>query len=146
MGADFRMDSIYMIAVKYTFFAVISILVNLLFQHFSFTIYTGHLSLYIAMLTGTVAGLLTKYYLDKKWIFYYEHKDMRDNTEKLTLYTLMGVFTTIIFWGTEIAFDYFIPHPNSKYVGAIIGLSVGYVIKYYLDKKFVFIHREELAS
>jgi putative flippase GtrA len=146
MGADFCLGTLYMIAIKYTFFAVISILVNLLFQYFSFSIYSGFLSLYVAMLIGTMAGLLTKYYLDKKWIFYYEHKDMQDNTEKLALYTFMGVFTTVIFWGIEIAFDYLIPHPNAKYVGAIIGLSIGYVTKYYLDKKFVFINKKGLVS
>ena len=26
----------------------------------------------------------------------------------------------------------------SKYAGAIIGLSIGYIVKYNLDKKFVF--------
>jgi putative flippase GtrA len=57
----------------------------------------------------------------------------------------MGVFTTIIFWGTEIAFDYLIRTPNAKYLGAMIGLSVGYVIKYYLDKKYVFVQKGDLA-
>ena len=54
----------------------------------------------------------------------------------------MGIFTTIIFWGTEIIFNTLSQSPYAKYLGAVIGLSIGYVIKYFLDKKYVFIHDE----
>ena len=57
----------------------------------------------------------------------------------------MAVFTTIIFWGTEIAFDTLFQDPNAKYLGAVIGLSIGYIIKYFLDKKYVFIHKKVLS-
>jgi putative flippase GtrA len=134
-----------MTAVKYIIFAVISTLFNLLFQYVSFGIYNGWGSLYMAMFIGTLAGLIVKYVLDKKFIFYHEVKDKKDDAKKFALYSLMGVFTTIIFWGTEIAFDYLSQDPNAKYIGAVIGLSIGYVIKYFLDKKFVFIHKEETA-
>lgn len=134
-----------MLALKYTIFATISILVNLLFQYLSFLLYSNFASLYVAMFVGTLAGLITKYVLDKKWIFYHLSKNTKDDARKFTLYSFMGVFTTIIFWGTEIAFDYLVTIPNAKYLGAVIGLSVGYVIKYYLDKKYVFVHQEELA-
>ena len=50
----------------------------------------------------------------------------------------MGVFTTLIFWGFEITFDYIFNNENAKYAGAVIGLSIGYIVKYLLDKKFVF--------
>ena len=132
-----------MTAIKYILFAVISTLFNLLFQYFSFGIYEGVGSLYIAMFFGTLAGLIVKYVLDKKFIFYHEVENKKDDAKKFALYSLMGVFTTIIFWGTEIAFDTFSQNPNAKYLGAVIGLSIGYVIKYFLDKKFVFIHKEE---
>lgn len=135
-----------MLALKYTLFAAISILANLLFQYLSFLIYSGFASLYLAMLIGTLAGLVTKYILDKKWIFYHIPKDKKDDVKKFILYSVMGVFTTIIFWGTEIAFDYLFTNPNAMYFGAIIGLCVGYIIKYYLDKNYVFIHKGELAT
>ena len=133
-----------MLAIKYIIFAVISTLFNLLFQYFSFGVYTEFGALYVAMFFGTLAGLLVKYVLDKKFIFYHEVKDKKDDTKKFALYSLMGIFTTIIFWGTEIAFDTFSQDPNAKYFGAVIGLSIGYVIKYFLDKKYVFIHKEEI--
>jgi putative flippase GtrA len=134
-----------MIAIKYTIFAAISTLFNLLFQYFSFLVYIGFGSLYVAMLFGTLAGLVAKYILDKKFIFYHTPTDKKDNAKKFALYSLMGVFTTIIFWGTEIAFDILYQDPNAKYLGAVIGLSIGYVIKYFLDKKYVFIYKEEIT-
>jgi putative flippase GtrA len=97
------------------------------------------------MFFGTLAGLVTKYLLDKRYIFYHTPKDKKDDAKKFALYSFMGVFTTVIFWGTEIGFNAVFENPNAKYVGAIIGLSIGYVIKYYLDKKYVFIDKEELA-
>jgi putative flippase GtrA len=132
-----------MLAIKYTLFALISTLFNLLFQYLSFLVYSGFASLYVAMFFGTLAGLVAKYILDKKFIFYHTPKDKKDDAKKFARYSLMGVFTTIIFWGTEIAFDTLSQDPNAKYLGAIIGLSIGYVIKYFLDKKYVFIHKEE---
>jgi len=134
-----------MIIVKYVFIAVIATLFNLLFQNLSFAVYLDFAALYVGMFFGTLAGLIAKYVLDKKYIFYHITKDTKDDAKKFALYSLMGVFTTIIFWGTEIAFDALIEDPNAKYIGAIIGLSIGYVIKYFLDKKYVFIHIEEAA-
>jgi putative flippase GtrA len=94
------------------------------------------------MFVGTLAGLVVKYVLDKKFIFYHEVENKKDDAKKFALYSLMGVFTTIIFWGTEIAFDALSNNENAKYLGAVIGLSIGYVIKYFLDKKYVFIDKE----
>jgi len=135
-----------MLAIKYTIFAVISTLFNLLFQYFSFGLYEGFGSLYVAMFIGTLVGLVVKYVLDKKFIFYHKVKDKKDDGKKFALYSLMGVFTTIIFWGTEISFDTLSQDPNAKYLGAVIGLSIGYVIKYFLDRKFVFIYKEEVTA
>ncbi len=135
-----------MLALKYSIFAVISTLFNLLFQYLSFLFYAGFGSLYVAMFFGTLAGLIAKYILDKKYIFYHTPKDKKDDARKFALYSLMGVFTTIIFWGTEIAFDTLSQDPNAKYLGAVIGLGIGYVIKYFLDKKYVFIHKEETTQ
>jgi len=107
----------------------------------SFKFYSGFGSLYIAMFLGTLTGLATKYILDKKFIFYHTPKDKKDDAKKFMFYSFMGVFTTIIFWGTEIAFDILFTEPNARYIGAVLGLTIGYIIKYFLDKKYVFIHQ-----
>ncbi|MEA2019174.1 MAG: GtrA family protein [Campylobacterota bacterium] len=127
-----------MIAFWYIVFAIISTIINLSFQYLSFLVYEGIYSLYIAMFIGTLAGLVLKYILDKKYIFFHETKTKKENSIKFFLYSLMGVFTTIIFWGFEIGFDYMFESQNAKYIGAVIGLTIGYIVKYYLDKKFVF--------
>ncbi|MCP4494039.1 MAG: GtrA family protein [Gammaproteobacteria bacterium] len=127
-----------MIALKYTAFAGFATLVNLLFQYLSLSFYDGANSLYIAMAAGTLAGLLTKYIFDKKYIFYHISLSRKNNATKFLLYSLTGVFTTFIFWGTEIAFDILLNTESAKYLGAVIGLAIGYVIKYYLDKTYVF--------
>lgn len=132
-----------MIAIKYTLFAIISTLLNLLFQYLSFFVYVGFASLYLAMFVGRLAGLVSKYILDKKYIFYHTPKDKADDAKKFMLYTLMGIFTTVIFWGAEIGFDALFGRESAKYIGAVIGLSIGYVTKYFLDKKYVF---KELVS
>jgi putative flippase GtrA len=48
------------------------------------------------------------------------------------------VITTLIFWGTETLFWLTWGTDLMRETGAVIGLAVGYVIKYNLDKRFVF--------
>lgn len=130
------------IALKYTIFAIISMLSNLSTQRIvDFAIenvISEKYAIYISMFFGTLAGLVIKYILDKKYIFYYHTKNQKENAKKFILYSFMGVFTTLIFWGFEILFDKLFEHELSKYAGAVIGLSIGYIVKYNLDKKFVF--------
>ncbi|MCK4493424.1 MAG: GtrA family protein [Methylococcales bacterium] len=127
-----------MITIKYILFAVIATGLNLLFQYLSLLIYTDFLSLYVAIFMGTLAGLFSKYILDKKYIFYHKPKGKVDDLKKFIRYLIMGGFTTLLFWGTEIGFDEYFTHEQAKYLGAVVGLSLGYLIKYFLDKKYVF--------
>ena len=127
-----------LLVLKYSFFALIATIINLFTQFISLAIYSQDFSLYIAMFFGTLTGLIAKYILDKKYIFYYVVKDKKVDSQKFILYSIMGVFTTLIFWGFEIGFDYIFDSEIAKYIGAIIGLSIGYITKYFLDKKFVF--------
>jgi len=131
-----------MLAVKYALFALISTLFNLSFQYISNYIYGGFGALYIAIFIGTLAGLIPKYILDKRYIFYHKTESKKDDVKKFGLYTLMSIFTTIIFWGTEIGCDIIFNSENAKYLGAVIGLSIGYVVKYFLDKRYVFINKD----
>ena len=50
----------------------------------------------------------------------------------------MGILTTLIFWGTETIFWLIWQNENMRELGAVLGLSLGYSIKYNLDKRFVF--------
>ena len=130
-----------MLVLKYTFFAAISMLINLLFQYQSFQLHSGFSSLHLTMFIGILVGLITKCILDIKWIFYHVPKNNKDDAQKFILHSLMGVFTAITFLETEHLFA----SPNAKYLGGIIGLNVSYITKFYLDKYYVFIDKGELA-
>ena len=128
-----------MLALKYTFFALIATAVNLLTQWLCFMPF-GKMDwvLYAAMAAGTLTGLVTKYGLDKRWIFYYSSTGKRDDLSRFGMYSLMGVFTTGIFWGTEMGFFYLFEFAGAHYVGGAVGLAVGDTVKYLLDRKYVF--------
>ena len=127
-----------MIAIKYALFAVFATCLNIFAQYLSLSFYEGIADLYVAMFFGTSVGLVSKYILDKKYIFYHRPKSKIDDVGKFVGYTLTGVLTTGIFWGFEIGFDVFFEAESAKYMGAIIGLSIGYVLKFFLDKKYIF--------
>ena len=87
---------------------------------------------------GTGFGLVVKYILDKKYIFQYKTETPAHNRQIFFLYTIMGILTTMIFWGFELGFHYFFQTKEMRYLGGILGLMIGYICKYYLDKRYVF--------
>jgi len=127
---------------NYTLFAILSTLANIVSQDVSINIYSGAYSVYLAMMVGTAIGLVVKYVLDKKYIFRYQVRDVAHDSQIFVLYTVMGVVTTVIFWGFELGFDYAFGSKEMRYLGAVLGLAIGYFIKYQLDKRFVFVVRE----
>ncbi len=126
------------LATKYAFFAGVAIVTNVAAQRVMLAVYSGRFGLYLAMAVGTLAGLLVKYVLDKRYIFYVRVESHTDDIYRFVLYSAMGVITTMIFWGSELAFNAAFQSDQAKYVGAVVGLTIGYFIKYRLDKKFVF--------
>jgi putative flippase GtrA len=87
---------------------------------------------------GAAAGFAVKYVLDKNWIFYDDYTTHRDEVRKVTLYGLFSVVTTLVFWGFEVSFWAIWRSDLAKYAGAVIGLAIGYGIKFALDRRFVF--------
>ncbi|MBI1194392.1 MAG: GtrA family protein [Gammaproteobacteria bacterium] len=127
---------------NYTLFAILSTLANIVSQDVSINIYAGAYSVYLSMIVGTAVGLVVKYVLDKKFIFRFQVRDVAHDSQTFVLYTIMGVVTTVIFWGFELGFDHVFGSKEMRYVGAVLGLAIGYFIKYQLDKRFVFVVRE----
>ncbi|UFS57886.1 GtrA family protein [Subtercola endophyticus] len=91
-----------------------------------------------SVLIGTGVGVVAKYILDKRFIFRYEVKSMKHQARTLGLYTIMSGITTLIFWGFEFGAYFAFGTAAAKYTGAVIGLAIGYVIKYFLDKNITF--------
>ena len=129
-------------AINYTIFALLATIANIGSQEVSLRLYADVYAVMASVLVGTAVGLVVKYVLDKKYIFQFQVKDVAHDTQTFTLYTLTGVFTTAVFWGFEFGFDYLFQSKEMRYSGGVIGLAIGYYIKYQLDKRFVFVMRE----
>lgn len=123
---------------RYSIFAVIATLANLATQRIVLSYDTTTFWFACAVAAGTLVGLVVKYVLDKRWIFGDTSTGMAAHTKKFTLYTVMGVVTTAIFWGTETAFWMTWKTEAMRELGAVLGLAVGYMVKYNLDRRFVF--------
>ena len=123
---------------RYVVFAILATLVNLIIQRFVLWFGDGSAMLALALAAGTATGLLVKYFLDKHWIFEDLSVGAIELTKKFSLYTVMGIFTTLLFWGTEILFWLTWRTDIMREIGAIVGLSIGYFVKYHLDKRYVF--------
>ncbi len=125
----------------YSFFAIISTIANIASQDVSIRVYTGAYSIVLSVFVGTGVGLVVKYLLDKKYIFKFKVDNLQHDSQTFILYTLMGLLTTVIFWGFEFTFDYIYQSKEMRYLGGVTGLAIGYWIKYHLDKKYVFKRR-----
>ncbi|OIQ73625.1 GtrA-like protein [mine drainage metagenome] len=126
------------LVLRYAAFAVVATLVNLGVQRLVLAGMSGAVGLAAAMFIGTVAGLAVKYVLDKNWIFYDISTGAKAHGRKFILYSAMGVVTTLVFWGSETSFWLIWHTAEMREIGAALGLGVGYLVKYNLDRRFVF--------
>jgi len=126
------------LTIKYVIFALIATAVNIGAQDIVIRNYIGAFNILISVVVGTSVGLVVKYILDKRYIFRFRARDAAHDGKTFVLYTLMGLATTVIFWGFEFGFDHIFETKEMRYLGGIIGLAIGYLTKYHLDKRFVF--------
>jgi len=126
------------LAITYAILALIATAANIGAQDLAAQLYSGPLALPFSVGVGTGAGLVIKYVLDKRYIFRFRARDAAHDGRTFILYTAMGVATTLIFWAFEFGFDHLFGTKEMRYLGGILGLTMGYVSKYHLDKRFVF--------
>jgi len=120
----------------YFLFAVVATAINLLVQN---TLNYFAASIYVQILFGTTAGLIGKFLLDKKYVF----KDSKINVAgSFLLYSLFGALLTPLWWVIELAFVFYFGTLLAQNIGAFIGLTICYYLKYLLDKKYVFIAKD----
>ncbi|MCJ8314734.1 MAG: GtrA family protein [Pseudomonadales bacterium] len=124
-------------------FAIIAIVSNLLTQELSFFVYDQRYAIYLAIFMGTGVGRVVKYLLDKTFLFNYKTKNVSHEGRTFFLYTLMGLATTLLYVVFEVSFDYIFNDKLMRNIGAVIGLTLGYYIKYILDSKFVFVEKTD---
>ncbi|MFL5162072.1 MAG: GtrA family protein [Microvirga sp.] len=130
-----------MMFIRYVVFAGIATLANLATQEAMVRV--APLSpLALSIVMGTATGFILKYLLDKKWVFDDGYSGHRRELQKITLYGVFSVFTTLVFWSFEVAFWVIWRTDFAKYTGAVIGLAIGYAAKFVLDRAFVFKERQ----
>lgn len=126
------------LVILYSLFALLATLINIASQELALVAYSGPGSIYPAIIAGTLTGLIVKYLLDRQFIFQAHSPDLRNHASTFLLYSITGVLTTLLFWGMELLFDALIGTRGGRYTGAVLGLTIGYVLKYQLDKRYVF--------
>lgn len=128
------------LALQYILFAIIATAANFLTQAAVTAVDPTPFKFWSALVCGTGVGLVVKYILDKQFIFQASHLTRPADIGKSFLrYAFTGLLTTAIFWGLELGFHHAFPTwPAAKYVGGAIGLAIGYVWKYQLDRRFTF--------
>lgn len=135
------MRAVARIALLYSVFAALATATNLATQAFVIWIYAGPYSIGFSILAGTAAGLPIRYILEKRHIFQFESESLKHDGKLFFMYSFLGLFTTALFWGTEFAFQWIFGTDLMRYLGGAIGLTLGYIIKYHLDKHFVFVKK-----
>lgn len=121
---------------SYTAFAAIAVLANLASQRVIMAAFADAYG--VALAGGTIVGLAVKYVLDKRWIFAGATHASKGRAGTFGLYATTGVVTTAIFWGFETAaWLIWQTHP-AREAGAVAGLALGYIVKYQLDRRYVF--------
>lgn len=121
----------------YLLFAAISIVANLASQEAVYRV-APLWQLEASILAGTIVGFTVKYLLDKHYIFFDRTTTRDAEIGKILRYGIFSVFTTLVFWAFEFAFFHVWGTTLAKYLGAVIGLTIGYVIKYFLDRRYTF--------
>lgn len=126
------------LAINYAVFALIASAANMVAQDLVIRTYSGAFGILASVIVGTGVGLIIKYILDKRYIFRFPARSVAHDTQTFAIYTVMGLATTVIFWGFEFGFHYIFQTKEMRYLGGVIGLVIGYLTKYHLDKRFVF--------
>ena len=125
-----------MLVLGYAGFAVLATLANLASQRAVLALMPG--GLLPALAVGTLVGLVVKFWLDRTWIFAGRPSAGSSTTGTFGLYAATGVVTTLIFWGFETAAWLIWQSHLAREIGAVTGLAIGYLVKYRLDRRYVF--------
>lgn len=132
--------------VRYATFAVLATVANLAVQRAVLAFEESGRGFVLAVLAGTATGLVIKYLLDKRWIFRDASTGLAVHGRMFARYTATGIVTTLIFWGAETLFWLVWQNHAMREFGAVLGLAVGYVVKYRLDRRYVFAAPSDVAE
>lgn len=140
------MKKVARIAVLYAVVAALATVVNIATQALVVWLYRGPYAIPASVLFGTAAGLPIKYVLEKRLIFSFRARDLAHDSRLFVLYSGFGVFTTALFWGTEYLFHVAFGTDAMRYLGAALGLTAGYIVKYQIDRHWVFVDPDRAVA
>ena len=126
------------LSITYAILALIATVANIGAQDLVVRTCACDFAVFLSVVVGTGVGLILKYVLDKRYIFRFRARSVAHDSQTFALYMLMGLVTTVIFWGFEFGFDFLFRTKELRYLGGVIGLAIGYFAKYHLDKRYVF--------
>lgn len=132
------MRPLFRIVMLYALFAALATAANIGTQAFVIWLYEGVHAIALSVLVGTAVGLPVKYILEKHYIFRFKANDLSHDGQLFFRYGFFGIFTTLLFWGVEYLFHIMFATDGMRLLGGTIGLILGYIIKYQLDKRYVF--------
>ena len=141
----FRSTS-FRLPILYGFFAGIAMASNLAAQALVMYFDNNSHAMLVSMLVGTGVSLAIKYILDKRYIFIFKAENLAHDGRLFFLYSVMGILTTAVFWIIEYGFEWIFSTELMRYIGGAIGLMLGYLIKYRLDKQYVFVNKNPNVS
>ena len=126
------------LVLRYALFAPVATVVNLMLQRLVLAISPTTIGYVLGLIIGTVVGLGVKFILDKLYIFGDRASGFASNGRSFLKYASTGIATTLIFFTIETAFWLYWGTQTMREAGALLGLAIGYVAKYRLDRHFVF--------
>jgi putative flippase GtrA len=130
------------LALRYTAIAIVASTLNLLLQALFSRLYDGPLEVEGSMVIATGLVLPLKYSVEKRLIFEFQPRSLLHDAKLFYLYTVVSVFTVLIFWCTEYAFHLIFDEEAMRYFGGALGLAISFYSKYRLDRNFVFVRAD----
>ena len=124
--------------ILYCVFAMVVTITNLSSQRLVLSFLTGNIGYFTALFTGTFVGVVIGYILDKNWIFKDRTISSRAMGKQFFWYSMTGVINTPIFWLTESVFWFVWKTDGMRELGAILGLIIAYIVKYFILQRYVF--------
>ena len=113
-------------------FALFAAPVNLIGQHISLNY---HENLFLAVIVGSALALVFKYILDSSIVF---DGKTRISLNNFFIYAFIGACITPIVWIVEVSFLNIFGTVFMRDIGALLGISLAYLIKYEMVKRYVF--------
>jgi len=121
---------------RYFCVASSSIVLNILIQFLSVQIYRGIFFIELSIIIATLLTMPTRYFIEKNYVFYGLQKS--SDSLSFSMYTFSAIVSTIIFWSIEYSFHLIYYSDLLRYLGGILGLSIGFIIKFFIDKLYIF--------